>query len=231
MAVKRSPPGGPLSAQRAYSRTRVGARSYTDLPAEWPAVAASSSILATSSPSSITLKAARQLAALARVPLDPQRVYEAIFQTRLEEDYDSGRVTTSTFIERLRVDFDLNASDAAIALAWNDIYTPNTAMLEVIRAIDRRGARLVLASNTNELHYQWFRPLFASTLDRFDAEVLSCRIGCRKPHPRFFEACVQACAPTPLTECLYVDDRADFIDAARGLGIPGILYRPGMERA
>jgi HAD superfamily hydrolase (TIGR01509 family) len=177
------------------------------------------------------VKAARQLAALGRRPLDAQAVYNAVFQTPLEEDYDSGRVTTAAFIERLRVDLDLQAADAEIARAWNDIFTPNTAMLDAIDQIGRRGARVVLASNTNELHYQWFRPLFSATLDRFDHEVLSYRIGYRKPDPRFFEACVRACSPSLAADCLYIDDRPDFIDAARGLALKGIVYRPGVEEA
>jgi putative hydrolase of the HAD superfamily len=186
-------------------------------------------------------KAACQLAALGRPfgslrslragkPLDAQAVYSAIFQSNLEDEYDSGRMTTVAFIERLRVDLDLQASDGDIARAWNDMYTPNPAVLEVIDQIDRRVARLVLGSNTNELHYQWFRPRFAPTLDRFDAEVLSYRVGCRKPDLRFFDACVRACAPVSVAECLYIDDRADFIDAAGKMGIPGIVYRPGVER-
>lgn len=174
-------------------------------------------------------KAARQLAALSRRPLGAQAVHTAVFQTRLEDDYDSGRVTTAAFIDRLRSDLDLHASDAEIARAWNDMYTPNTAMLDAIDQIDRRGARLVLGSNTNELHYQWIRPLFERTLDRFDEEVLSYRIGCRKPDMRFFHACVRACSPVSVADCLYIDDRADFIEAAAGLGLRGIVYRPGVE--
>ncbi len=172
-------------------------------------------------------KAARQLAALGL--LDAQAVYSAIFQSSLEDAYDSGRMTTETFVERLRVELKLQASDDEIARAWNDIYTPNTAMLDVIDQIDRRGARLVLASNTNELHYQWFRPRFAPTLDRFDEEVLSYRVGCRKPDVRFFDACMRACSPVPAADCLYIDDRADFIETAQRLGIPGLVYRPGIE--
>src|SRR5262245_65193294 len=85
-------------------------------------------------------KAARQLAALGRPPLDPQRVYEAIFQTRLEEDYDSGRVSTAAFLEQLRLDLGLHAADTEIARAWNDIYSPNTAVHQLIQDLDRRGA-------------------------------------------------------------------------------------------
>lgn len=177
------------------------------------------------------VKAARHLAALGRTRLDPHEVYSAIFQTSLEQDYDSGRVSTAAFIERLRLELDLRGSDAEIARAWNDIYTPNAAILELIQQIDQRSARLVLASNTNELHYQWFRPLFAPALDRFDHEVLSFRVGCRKPDPRFFDACLRACSPIAAAECLYIDDREDFIAAARALGIPGIVYRAGIEEA
>lgn len=176
-------------------------------------------------------KAARQLAALSRRPRDPNEIYQAIFQTTVEADYDSGRLSTAAFVERLRIDLDLHASDAEIARAWNDIYSPNSAVMGMIQEIDRRGARLVLASNTNELHYRWFRPLFASTLDLFDQEVLSFRIGCRKPDPRFFDACLRACSPSTPAECLYIDDREDFIAAAGALGIRGIAYRPGTEPA
>jgi hypothetical protein len=35
------------------------------------------------------VKAARQLATLRRTPRDPHEVYQAIFRTRLEEDYDT----------------------------------------------------------------------------------------------------------------------------------------------
>ena len=92
--------------------------------------------------------ACRHLASLSRQPLDPADVYERIFKTSLEEDYDCGRVSTSAFIERLRQDLRLDASDDEIARAWCDIFTPNPAIEEVIVREKRRGTRLVLASNT-----------------------------------------------------------------------------------
>ena len=174
-------------------------------------------------------KAARQIAGLADPPLDPADVFTWVFQTTLEEDYDSGRISTPRFIERLRSGMHLTGTDAEVARAWNDMYTPNHPVTDLLLDLKRRGVRLVLASNTNELHYQWFRPLFARTLDLFDAEVLSFRVGCRKPDARFFEACLRARVDVPLEHCVYVDDRADFIDAAHALGIRGIVYSPGVE--
>ena len=172
-------------------------------------------------------KAAAQLARLAASPVDPQIVYDAVFSSPLEADYDSGRITTPEFLTRLRRDLNLCGEDIAIATAWSDIYQPNDAIAALVKDAKQHGLRLVLGSNTNELHYNWFRPAFAATLDSFDAEVLSFRIGCRKPDRRFFDGCLRACPDLQATECLYIDDRADFIDAAAHLGLPGIVYRPG----
>jgi glucose-1-phosphatase len=176
------------------------------------------------------VKAARQLAALARPRIDTQLVFDRVFSTSLEERYDSGRMSTAAFIGALRAELGLQAMDEEIALAWNDIYAPNEAMLDVIASLESTGVRLLLASNTNELHYEWFRPLFANTLDLFDEEVLSFRIGCRKPDRRFYDACLDA-AGVPLSECLYIDDREDLIAAAAAIGIRGIVYRPRMEKS
>ena len=64
------------------------------------------------------LVACQRLASLSRPPRDPQDVYERIFTTSLEEDYDCGRLSTATFVERLRRDLQLAASDEAIVRAW-----------------------------------------------------------------------------------------------------------------
>ena len=76
--------------------------------------------------------ACQRLASLSRPPRDPEDVYERIFKTSLEEDYDCGHLSTAAFVERLRRDLQLEASDEVIAHAWCDIFTPNPAIEEVI---------------------------------------------------------------------------------------------------
>ena len=137
-------------------------------------------------------KACRQLAALSSVHWRSTQVYDAIFKTSLEADYDTGRISTRQFLDALRRTLRLEATDAEIGRAWSDIYTPNEAMARTLQVLKARGLRLVLASNTNELHYDWFVPIFAGTLSNFDAHVLSYQVGSRKPERRFFDACLTA---------------------------------------
>jgi putative hydrolase of the HAD superfamily len=169
--------------------------------------------------------ACRQLGSLSRPLRDPQDVYERIFETSLEEDYDCGRLSTTAFIERLRQDLQLEASDDEIARAWCDIFLPNRAIEEVIVREKRRGTRLVLASNTNELHYQWFSRVFDRVLGLFDEQVLSFRIGARKPALPFFEACIRA-SGRAAHEIIYIDDRPDYVAAGRALGMQAFVYDP-----
>jgi glucose-1-phosphatase len=171
--------------------------------------------------------ACRQLASLSRPPRDPQDVYDRIFKTTLEEDYDCGRLTTAAFVDRLRRDLDLDGSDEAIAHAWCDIFTPNRAIQDLIVEEKRRGTRLVLASNTNELHYLWFSRVFEPIVQLFDEQVLSFRVGARKPALQFFEACMRA-AGRAAEQIIYIDDRPDYVAAGRTLGMQGFVYDPAL---
>ena len=169
--------------------------------------------------------ACRRLASWSRPALDAQDVYRRVFNGTLEEDYDCGRLSSAAFINRLRHDLKLDASDDAIAEAWCDIYTPNAVIQELIVEEKRRGTRLVLASNTNELHYQWFSRQFEPVLRLFDELVLSFRVGARKPANEFFEACIRAAGRRP-EEIIYIDDRPDYVAAGRALGLRAFVYDP-----
>lgn len=171
-------------------------------------------------------RACRQLAALSSQEVSEDDVHAGVFGSGLERDFDCGAIDTAAFIARLRARFGLQGDDVAVARAWSDIFWPNEPMIEFVRRADASGVRLVLASNTNPLHVAQVQQQFGETLRRFAALVLSCDVGCRKPARAFFERCV-AVAQAGLDDCLYVDDRADFVAAARALGVNGLVYEPG----
>ena len=173
-------------------------------------------------------KACGQLAELSTTAVDGEHIYRAIFESGLETGYDIGRISTREFIDWLRQTFQLDASDAEIGRAWSDIFTPNPSMAAAIRALNDRGLRMVLASNTNALHHEWFAAQFAETVASLDAQVLSYQVGSRKPEHAFFTACLAETRCSP-AECLYVDDRDDFVAAGRALGLNGLVYMPGVD--
>jgi GNAT superfamily N-acetyltransferase len=105
------------------------------------------------------------------------------------------------------------------------MFRANPEMASLLPRLKAGGYRLVLASNTNALHAEWFERQFARELAAFDARVLSCEAGARKPEAAFFQACVEA-AGVPPDECVFIDDKEEFVAAARALGIRGFVYAP-----
>src|SRR2546425_11669577 len=136
--------------------------------------------------------------------LSADELHGRLFGTALEDDYESGRLTTEQFLHAVRESCRLSCSQAFLATAWADIFLPNPEVGALITRL-KPHYRLLLASNTNELHSQQFTRQFAEVLAHFDAIVLSYRIGVRKPRPGFFEHCQKLAGRSP-AECLFIDD-------------------------
>jgi putative hydrolase of the HAD superfamily len=173
-------------------------------------------------------RASRQLASLAGGEVTENAVFQAVFCTALEADFDCGKISAPEFVQRLRTLFRLAAPDEAIISAWCDMFWPNEEVVSLLPRLKESAAKLLLASNTNQLHYQWFTMRFAVPLALFDGFILSHRIGFRKPSLEFFKKCLEA-AGAPPDDCVYVDDRPDFVEVARGIGLGGIVYTPGLD--
>jgi len=161
-----------------------------------------------------------RLAVHAGLPAEEMHTY--LFGGALEDDYESGRISTSEFLKRVRETCRLSCPDEIIAAAWADIFWPNPEVCALLPRL-KPHYRLLLGSNTNELHARHFCGQFADRLRHFDALVLSHEIGVRKPKPGFFEHCarVAGCAPAA---CLFIDDLAANITGARACGWQGIVY-------
>lgn len=173
-------------------------------------------------------RACRQLAQLAKEPVTEDSVYQAVFASSLELDFDCGRITASVFVERLRAVLGLAGQEETVSAAWADIFCANDDVQSLLPHLKRSGSRLVLASNTNELHFEQIERQFGAALAVFDEFVLSCRLGFRKPEVIFFERCLEAARAAP-EDCIFLDDRPDFVAVARLLGMSGIVYKTGMR--
>lgn len=166
--------------------------------------------------------------------LAQSEVRARIFETSLEDDYDCGRISTKEFLVELRrvLCGPAHVSDQQLAAAWRDIFrrtAENERVLRTVRSISR-DVRLVLASNTNELHFEAIAAGWSDLLSWMDDIVLSFRVGARKPSPEFYSAVLEKLGTAP-AESLFIDDRADFVQAARNVGMHAIQYVPGLDLA
>jgi glucose-1-phosphatase len=159
---------------------------------------------------------------VAHCTLDEDAIFAAIYNTDLEDAFEAGRMGGDEFVRRACEVIGYRGAPDAFRAAFVDIFTPNPDVCALIPCLKPRH-RLVLASNTNELHAPYFRRSFADVFRHFDAIGLSYEAGARKPHPAFFAHC-QKLTDAPPGECLFIDDLAANVDAARTFGWHAIQY-------
>lgn len=94
----------------------------------------------------------------------------------------------------------------------------DSAMLELFRKLHSDGVPTGLLSNSWGPHYP--RELFPGM---FDAVVISCEVGMRKPEPRIFLHAAQLLRLEP-AECVFVDDIQANVTAAQEAGFTGVLH-------
>ena len=167
----------------------------------------------------------RRLAALAA--LSPQEVYAQVFESGLEPGYDTGRITSREFYERVTAHFGVALPYSRFCDLWCDLFDPMEGMAEVVEHLSS-SFPLLLLSNTNSLHFDYIQARFAALLQPFRAFVLSYEVGSRKPEPAIYQSLIRQ-AGRPPEEILFIDDKVSFVEAARGQGLTAWQFRSPQE--
>jgi FMN phosphatase YigB (HAD superfamily) len=156
----------------------------------------------------------RRLAHLAG--LTPGNVYDGIFDSGLEYNYDTGRLTSEELHRRVEEHFGVALPFSRFAAWWCEIFDPMAEMEALVSGL--AGVYpLYLLSNTNTLHFDYIREHYP-LLRHFKAFILSYEAGNRKPEPGIYQALIRQTGLSP-HNCLYVDDKLPFVTAARGQGL------------
>ena len=145
------------------------------------------------------------------------------FNSEIFELYDKGKVKSEDLFQWVLRRFDIDISYDTFKSVWSDIFSLNYPLEILLSSLKKNGYKLVLISNTNELHFDFIRENF-KVIELFDDLVLSYRIGYSKPHKEIFREALKRVGLSP-EECVYIDDIEEFCKAAEDMGINSIVYR------
>ena len=141
--------------------------------------------------------------------------------------FDGGAVTPAGFLQRVT-----SAAGATLAYddfyaIYNDIFTPNGPVIDVLGRIKRAGYRTLLLSNVDPERFAFIRRRFPEILF-FDAYVLSSELKLLKPDPAIYRAAARSAGSEP-GRCVFIDDMEENVAGAEDAGLSGIHYRPGTD--
>jgi putative hydrolase of the HAD superfamily len=150
-----------------------------------------------------------------------EEIWQAFFISDLERSYTRGEISTEEFFKRVSERFPAKVDFPAFARLWNDIFTENQEMGDLLKRLKERYP-LYLISNTNDLHFKYVRSRFRM-LDHFTRSFPSHLVGSRKPDRAMFEHVLRDIQLKP-GETVFIDDVSEFVESARSLGIHGIQF-------
>jgi putative hydrolase of the HAD superfamily len=154
---------------------------------------------------------------------DPQAIFSFLFdfEKGAINPYETGKIATPQFFLLLKERLQLSLRFEAFVPIWNDIFTENREVSEMI--LSQKGRwRLGLLSNTNPLHFDQILSLFP-IVRTFDRWILSHEVGFKKPAVEIFQKAMNWASVEP-ERILFIDDTKGHVEVALSLGMEGIHF-------
>ena len=156
----------------------------------------------------------------------PPRLLKDIMNGPTWNDYERGRISQSECYERVGKEFSVDpaAVDEAFKQARESLH-PNEDLLALVRELKAQfhgQLRVFALSNISLPDYEFIIKL-PTDWSIFDKVFASAVLGERKPDLAAYEKVVAETGIDPST-AVFVDDKIENVEAARSLGIHGIVF-------
>ncbi len=135
------------------------------------------------------------------------------------EQHERGDITDEAFAARICGELGIALSFEQFTAGWQAIFAGVRAeVIDIIQALRQQGHRVVILSNTNRLHCNYWPSQYPEIQQSVDKLYLSQDLGMRKPDPGIYRY-VLAQEGVAAPEAIFFDDNADNIAGAKTVGL------------
>jgi len=167
------------------------------------------------------------------INLDKEATYRELERLKVDvsldmvswyQSYEVGNISTQKFIDKVH-EKNTHVSQQELIDAWNaillDFPLKRLSFLKELKKSNKY--RLILLSNTNDLHITWIKknwgmPLYNEFMECFEQFYLSHEIGFRKPNEDIYNFVLEKNNLLP-SETIFIDDTEENTKSAQKLGI------------
>jgi len=155
--------------------------------------------------------------------LTPQEVWSAIEKDPHWLDWQEGRMSPRDWHLHLTKRLGASLTFEEFSEVWNRALDPKPIHSEAFLEKLSKNYRLALLSNTDPIHMSQEEARFPF-FRFFPVRIYSYQVGASKPDPIIYRQALQACK-VRAEEAVYIDDVAAYAEAARRLGMTGIVFQ------
>jgi HAD superfamily hydrolase (TIGR01509 family) len=158
--------------------------------------------------------------------ISEQRIWNFFDHSDLCHQFQTGKVSSHVFYEGFRDAVCEDFSYDYFKHTWQDMFSPIRPMIDLLPDL-RARYRLVLLSNTDELHAEYIGRQYGF-YHYFHHLIFSYEVACLKPGQEIFRIALEKSQSNP-QQCVFIDDLEKNVQAAVSMGMRGILFK-GYER-
>lgn len=139
------------------------------------------------------------------------------------QKHERGEISDEEFAAELSHEMGIALSFEQFSVGWQAVFVGLRAdVIDVFKTLREQGHRVVVLSNTNRLHLNYWPEHYPEIEANTDALYLSQDLGMRKPEPRIFEYVLNNEGVTA-SQAVFFDDVLENVEAARSMGIEAVL--------
>lgn len=141
---------------------------------------------------------------------------------KFQADYQKGFLIEDEFWGGICGELNISKGDyhSLWAEAFEAVYRPCEEIFSMARQLRAKGYLTAVLSDTEPAGMEYF---YRQGYDMFDVVVFSCAEGVKKPERRIYELALERLSLVA-GEAVFIDNRADFIEGAREVGLETILF-------
>lgn len=160
------------------------------------------------------------------ISLSPDEIWSALQKDPRWMDWQEGRISPRDWHLHLAKRLGGKLSFEQFVEIWNRALDPTPIHDEAFFQKLSKGHRLAVLSNTDPVHVAYLEKTYGF-FRFFPVRIYSCRVGASKPSPLIYKEALQACK-VKAEEAIYIDDVPAYAEAAKKLGMKGIVFQsPG----
>ena len=133
-----------------------------------------------------------------------------LFLGEIKNQFETGKIPPEEFIASGRDLLNFDGADSDFIQAWNGHMTENAPMWELVEKLAAQNHRLILFSNTNSIHAEYFLNQYPG-FRHFTHHHFSHEVGSLKPADPFYETAIRSYELIP-EETIYIDDLPENIE-------------------
>lgn len=154
----------------------------------------------------------------------PDRIWEVVFASALQQRYEAGQITGEQFYEEYCSAIGSRPDYRKLLVAASDIFTVNAAILPLLAQLKAAGYRLGILSNTCLAHWEHCIERRYSVISQiFDVYALSFELQTSKPDLAIYLAAAEL-AGVASNDVFFTDDLSANIEGAKKAGFDAVLF-------